>query len=433
MNSNTVRIFATSQHVPVFSREACHKAFAGRKDMLKNLTANPILHKAVWWQLYSKKLDCSFAGNLVGRSLDKKQRQHVISVETRKTVLCSFIEYNCLTTKEQQLLSVNDNACAALLDQPWLERSMRKPLAERALGLPLLQEIALGGIDNYTDGEIETLLETYPTWVGTHNMSRQYRMLRILFGRRAAAAEAALKIYAAADNKAQYESLPMSVAGAMNLTDSQAYILADVRDGACKLSDNDIKRCEYRLMALLANPRCPRLVIDAVQARMRPGSNLYNSAQQVKEMSAIRKPYREIDTEDDIERMMHLIIPGDRYSNAADFIRPLEMIELACNPHLKSDQGDVDYVLSLVAIHVENQLLETMGGDINKLHPEFGWAPRTGALRQIASYETEDSRQQIVRISKILGDKQYRWDAFVALSDEFDGSLEEMAMTASLL
>lgn len=434
-------ILASNSGLPPDVAETCQRILAMREDMHPWLSTNPDLPATVWYTLWGKtRPEAVVAQGLVARELDAAQRRVVITKENRVGVLKTFIAHNELTVEEQQLLSGKANAAAALLEQPWLEQGLRKPLAIALGGLALLREMAIAPQGVFTDDDLRELILAYPSWASTSNDPRKgakdrNRYLRILFGRYPGLIGPVVKhllgTAGVAGTPGRLEQdLLTAIAGSAHLDGDAATKIAGTGTGRCSLDRKTFDERYYCLLALVNNPRCPAAVVEAVAETARTGtsgdSGLFrNAAEKRSSRPDVVEPFASIADPETIDWVIRRSLPyrGEENTRPA---RPIELIELGKNPNL-SEQQRVS-VRNAITSHVEEELFRNDTDLVTALWPAGLHTPPKSprpTLRHPAPMHVQAAFD--LSASK-LGNDPVRWETLIGLLDDYDGSFEELVL-----
>lgn len=432
-------ILASNSGLPPDVAETCQRILATREDMHPWLSTNPKLSATVWLALWGKtRPEAVIAQGLVARELDAAQRNVVITKENRVGVLKTFIAHNELTLEEQKLLSGKANAAATLLEQPWLDPSLRKPLARKVGGLELLREMALAKSDVFTADELRELVLSYPSWASTSSDPRKgakdrNRYLRILFGRHTGLIGAVVEhldgVVATSGSLARCEQdLLTAIAGSAHLDGDAARRIAGIESGNCTFDTKTFDERYYCLLALVNNPRCPRTVVEAVRdtarAKSRGDTHLFHTAADRRATRQdVTEPFSIMSDPETLDWVIRRALPyrGEDSNRPA---RPIELIELGKNPNL--DERQRASVRNAIMSHVENELIEHDAELIKALWPEgYASCQPTPTTRWHHSTPTHVQAAFDLGASK-LGNDPVRWETLIGLLDDYDGSFEEL-------
>lgn len=432
-------ILASNSGLPADAAETCQRILAMREDMHPWLSANPEITTTTWHALWgTARPEAAIAQGLVARELDAAQRRVVITKENRVGVLKIFVAHNELTLDEQILLSGKANAAAAMLEQPWLDKSLRKPLALKLGDLALLREMALAPHGTFTDDELLQLVLTYPSWPTVSSDPRKgakdrNRYLRILFGRRpgliAPVVEHLLTAAASTGTSTRREQdVLTAIAGSAHLDGDTASRIAGIESGRCTLARKTFDERYYCLLALVNNPRCPRQVVTVVSEASRTStsgdSGLFRSADERRETRPdIVEPFAGLDDPETLEWVIRRSLPY-RSENSDRPARPVELVELGKNPNLTERQRAT--VRDAILRNVENELVESDDELVKALWPEglpSCPAPRAAARRQTAPNHVQEAFD--LAATK-LGNDPVRWETLIGLLDDYDGTFEDL-------
>jgi len=431
---------ATSHGLPEDVAEICQRSLATREEMHPHLALNAELTPAVWYLIWgAKRPEASIAKGLVARELDAGQRALVITRENRIGVLREFLEHNELTLEEQQLLSGKANAAELLLKHRWVDTDLRKPLALKAKGVALLKEMALAPDATFTVEELTALVRTYPTWITDETDERErglgarHRMLRILFGRHPRLIESVLDAIEAGDITAgrRCDDLLTAAAGSANLGSAEAARIARVTDGVCGLTGDELAARHYCLMALVNNPRCPLEVVGAVDDRVDPrygSSDLRRACERRTQRAAypqVTGPFAEVEDDVVLTWLVNRSVPGvNETTGRTRPGRPIEMLDLAANPHLDAWQRKrvvdglrTDVETELIAGHLT--AVRTIWPDVDEALADRQVTRRTWPIPEYLRVSLEEAARR-------LGTDPVRWETLIGLLDDFDGTFEEI-------
>lgn len=433
-------VLASNTGLPPDVAETCQRILAVREDMHPWLATNPGLTTAVWYTLWGNtRPEAVVAQGLVARELDAAQRNVVVTKENRVGVLRTFIAHNELTLEEQKLLSGKANAAAALLEQPWLDPTLRKPLARKVGGLELLREMALAPDGTFTEDELRDLVFSYPSWASSSTDPRKgakerNRYLRILFGRRTeiigAVVTHLLDTVATTGPLGRYEQdLLTAIAGSAHLDGDAAVRIAGIESGSgCSLDTKTFDERYYCLLALVNNPRCPRTVVEAVRdtarARSRGDTYLFHDAAERRATRPdVVEPFSELSDPTTLDWVIRRSLPY-RSEDGNRPARPIELIELGKNPNL--DERQRSSVRDAITSHVEHELIVQDDTLVKALWPE-GYAVRATPAATPRQHTAPTHVQAAFDMSAAqLGNDPVRWETLIGLVDDYDGTFEEL-------
>jgi hypothetical protein len=413
---------ATYGGIPPHAAEACQRALANRKEMHEHLAYNPDLTPVVWRKLWGNtRPSAAMAKNLVSRTLDKEQRALVISRENRVGVLKLLITHNVLDRDEQELLVAKGTVGDVLLKQHWFDEDLRKPVALHTGGLSLLEELALSPIERFDDDETRTLLKNHADWTGflSKPSSTNARLMRILFGRRPAAGEGLLE---AAEPRPE---MLTALAGSANLTVEQARKITAFDNGICWLTEAEAENLRFCLMALAANPRCSLDVVNALGKSFPKGHDVSQAATRRYGREAVTGRYADVTEPDVLDWLIGRSCPSNS-SYGYRQGRPIELIDLARNPHLSEEQRK--RVLDGVQRDVEPELLALDASDIEGVTIRSNEQP-TAFTRELPDWYRQATRLAATK----LGDDVQRWETLVGLLEDFEGSFTELVELAEAI
>lgn len=432
-------LLASNPGLPADAAEICQRVLAMREDMHPWLAANPEITVPVWYTLWGKtRPEAAIAQGLVARELDSAQRNVVITKENRVGVFKTFITHNKLTLEEQKLLSGKANAAAALLEQPWLDPSLRKPLARKIGGLELLREMTLAPEGAFTADELRELILSYPAWASPNNDPRKgakerNRYLRILFGRRIELIGPVVEHLLGRANTGEplarcEQDLLTAIAGSAHLDGEAATKIAGIESGNCTLDGKTFDERYYCLLALVNNPRCPRTLVEAVRdaarARSKGTTSLFHDAVERRASRPdVTEAFSLMSDPETLAWVLRRALPyrGEDNNRPA---RPIELIELGKNPNL--DERQRTSVRNALIENVENELLEHDADLVAALWPN-GYTFRQAPPSQRRYYGAPNHVQEAFKLSATqLGVDPVRWETLIGLLDDYDGTFEEL-------
>jgi hypothetical protein len=426
---------ATYPGLPDGTKETCQRLLAIREDMHQHLSCNPDLNEQVWFTLWGRtRPDLEQAKMLVARNLSKDQRELVLTKETRSKVMDAFLAHNPLSREDQLKVAAKPKVAGLLLEHRWLDPDIRKQVALKVRGSALLEDMATAPDGSYTVDELRDLLLTYPSWVLGESKSRRttgrYRFLRILFGRYPALIS---EIF---DSRLRggelYEELATSAAGSANLDPISAAKLAHIGpDGQCDFDDYALMTMKYRLLALLANPRCPHSVAKAVAAAANVNYDIAKAGKVRLEKPEIGCAISQIE---DAVVLTWLVKRSLPYSGEHGYrpSRPVELIELACNAHLGEE--DRERVLRALRYAEDRRLVEGHIVAICAVNPAFEVDTGKSGENSLAETTVPQHVQDAFElVHQRLGDDPVRWETLICLIDDFDGTFGELVEIAENL
>jgi hypothetical protein len=418
----TRETLATFGGLPQQASEACQKALANRKELHEALAYNPDLTPSIWRRLWGNtRPAAAMAKHLVARILDKELRALVIRQENRVGVLNVLIAHNTLERDEQELLAAKGNVGETLMKQHWLDDDLRKPVAIATGGLTLLRELALAPLERFSPEETHELVKNHADWAGflSKPSSTNARLMRIMFGRRPAAGEGLL-----AATEPRPEMLT-ALAGSANLTSEQARQISRFENGVCWLSEKDVEALRFCLMALVANPRCPLDVADALRKSFPKGHDVEQAVNRRSGRDAVTGAFAAVTDPEVIDWLIGRSTPSSS-SYGYRQGRPIELIDLARNPHLSEEQHK--RVLDGVNTDVEPELLLLDAADIAGvvIRPP---APVEEPNRSLPTWYI----QAMELAAERLGGDTQRWETLVGLLEDYEGSFEELIELAEAI
>jgi hypothetical protein len=320
-----------------------------------------------------------------------------------------------------------------LLAQRWFHRDLRKPVALRVKGLQLLEDLAYAPLDTYSDAEVKTLLLSYGQWIDLGTRGRQmrtrYALLRVLFGRRPSTIDVLFD--PTMPDGSPLNDLLTSAAGSANVSAEQSRLIAKVAaDGSSALDSEDIARLSYCLLALLANPRCPHDVAKALlESKVTATGDIRSAARRRLEGPVLSGPLSAITDGEPISWLVRRSLPrsGDYGYRPA---RPIELLELAQNPHLPAEL--IGAVTHSVGSDIDARLLDEHRSAIEALHPDAELPTDDDEFKPVAQNSSTPQYVQdaLELAARRLGTDPVRWETLIGLVDDYEGEFSELVELA---
>jgi hypothetical protein len=423
----TLRALAQFDRFPPEVAEVVQTALTTRPEVRAHLAQSPALTDAAWLLLWGPKTpDKEVMYHLVDRPLIGTPRQIVIEREKRSTVISNFLLYNELSAGELRRLAVKPSAGTArvLLGERHLDPELRRPLALKAEGRALFEELAFGALENFSDDEVfELLVQLNAKRLKTF----QYRgsgLLRLVTGRRPAIHRRLLEA-SFPDAEAEL-AVHRAVAGS-GVTSETAELIAGFNEGRCTFSADTRRRKFYILVELLENPRTPAYVATAIRTQC----ETLKSSAHISRLAAHRSSAGFVSgfsTTADPDEIMTAIHYALRYPRQP---RPLELFELLGNPHLPGHHREV---LEEALTYVPYPLLESCRAQLTAAGVTIPDPPqRRRHLPRVRAPQDPEVVELINHAVHCLGTSRQHWETLIALLPEFDGPFDELvAVTMSL-
>lgn len=412
--------YATMEAEPML---ACTRALTRYPELQGQLAQNVNLPSPVWRQLWGKRPELNRAIDLVSRQLPRPDRDVVLSGETRSRVLCALIEHNVLSLDEQEdlLRTAPDAALSCLLEQSWVDPSLRVRLARHVGGLSLLSEIAYDTSGAFTDDEVSSLLDTFDTWVPEGRFRERSHLLKVLlFLRPSLVATAA---------RSSVDSLVTAAAGSLNLSADLARVIAGL-DPASTLGDKDLVDRRFALLALVNNPVVGLDVVSEVVARCEKVAGLeqvVSSYDRRKTRPGLTVSYTEVSDPEQITWLVRRSLPSEYHP-----ARSMELILLAQNPHLDDASRVSVESAAITELYCDPRLGHALKDSLLTV-PAFVpvvtelTEPVTAAPRKQRHASLWGPVSTFCQAAELrLGGQAEQWEVAVGLLDEFDGTVEDL-------
>lgn len=390
-----------------------HNALVRYPDTLSALAGNQSISDEFWLTLWGpKKPLISVAKSLVARNLNALLRKHVIEKETRSGVLEEFIKHNELTKSEQVYLAAAGTAGEALLCVPWLDGDLRAGLVSKVGGEYLLQHMAVLPVDRYSDDFVaEHIIGNMVSYAAKPSKGVS-RNLKLIFGRRPGVMDKVVP-YAK-------RNVLTAMAGSANISENLCEKLVNYQNGTAILGQSDVRENVYMYLALIANPRTPLYVVQALSVASANNGDLLRSVLKRGTDGHISGRYEDVKDPAVLDRLVRRACE----SRGRDFYsapRPVELLALNANPNLSALQR------SIVA-----SSMNILDADITAQDPLAALPPR------VAPY-TDNGVSDTYRVleydfaAEILGDTKPYWETLVTLLEDFKGSFRDLVFTAQVL
>lgn len=402
---------------------ACLTVLARDARMHDTLAANPVLPDVLWRQLWGTRPPAARAKLLVSRTLSSELRQIVLERESRVGVLAEFVQYNALTPTEQAQLVARSHGAPVdvLLAQNCLAADLRKEAALKASPSSLLQEVAYDPYGLFDDVEAIALTGYADELLGSVPARARSRYLRALLFHRPSVIEHVLQ-------SGNVDSFMTAAAGSLTLSADAAWTIAKAPLGQ---TPDEFEQGKFALMALLANPVVGLDVVqhvrDAVAAC--PWNGSY-AAQQICSVADGR-----------LSRGEHMkFVPGE----------PLDLpaLQWLLRRGLPSDYGAGRELELLVAVTNESSTdaIRTRAAGALLAIAEPALLERHRSALEDSGLTWQSAVQGVLRapvpatstatwamLARELGPSLSRWETFLGLLEEFDGSLEDLVAVSSAL
>lgn len=385
-----------------------HKALMRFPETLDTLSRNETLSEDLWLTLWgTKRPSASQAKILVARCLSPRLRKHVIATEDRSTVLTEFVSRNRLTKDEQTSLVATEGAREALLGAGWLDKDLRTRLVEEVGGEFLLQQMAVFPLDKYSDDFVSEHIIANMSVYATKRSKGISRDLRLIFGRRPGTIA---KVMPHAKR-----NVLTSMAGSANLTEVMCEQLAKYENGVTSVSAAEIRENVYFYLALIANPRTPLYVVQALGTVAMAGGELLRATHKRGTLEHISGKYEEVSDAATLKRLIGRACENkgrDYYSPP----RPVELIALSVNPNLSASQrAKVDESLQVLDADILS------GDPVSVL--SFGRPDRPHPVSDVFRVAEYDLAAAVIGPSSSL------WEIMTSLINDHQGTFEDLLNT----
>lgn len=386
-----------------------HSALMRYPNSINTLAANSSLCDALWLTIWGPKRPAvSRAKSLVSRELSAALRKHVIEKETRSTVLSEFVKYNELTTDEQFCLIAAGTAQEALLNVPWLAGDLRASMVLKVGGEFLLQQIAVFPVDRYSDDFVSShIIDNMREYAFKPSKSIS-RNLKLIFGRRPEIIDMVMP-YA-------QRNVLTAMAGSANITEAMCEKLVNYHNGTVSLSQEEVRENTYMYQALVANPRTPLLVVQALAKPASGNGDLLRSVRKRGTNEHVSGRYEDVSDPAILERLLSRACE----SKGRDFYsapRPIELLALHANPNL-SDMQRAKVAGSMAILD-----LDIVSGDPVSALP----------AKNVSSYPSTYSVPEYDLAASVLGDTKIYWEVLVTMLEDYQGSFSELIETSQTL
>ena len=386
-----------------------HNALMRYPNTISTLAANGSISSDLWLTLWGpKRPPVALAKSLVSRDLNATLRKHVIEKETRSTVLSEFVKYNELTKDEQICLIAAGTAQEALLNVPWLARDLRADMVLKIGGEFLLQQVAVSPVDNYSNDFVSKhIIDNMREYAFKPSKSIS-RNLKLIFGRRPEVIGMVMP-YAK-------RNVLTAMAGSANITEDMCEKLINYQNNVASLTKEEVRESTYTYQALVANPRTPLHVVQALAQVATGNADLSRSIRKRDTKVHVSGRYEDVSDADTLERLLSRACE----SRGRDFYsapRPIELLALHANPNLSNVQrAKVTGSMAILA-------LDILSGDPVSALP----------AKNVSSYPSTYSVPEYDLAASVLGDTKIYWEVLVNMLDDYQGSFSELIETAQTL
>lgn len=453
--------FSFSSHDTMLAFE---NAAFGQPGGPEALCSNMHLTPETWKRLFSRpRLSVAEAVNLCDRPLDPDLRLMVARSERRDRVLSVFAKANSpLGITELEMFA----------NMPNLKTRFGKMLYRQActLGSPLAREIALrlGGVvqlhwlasDPSLDAEsLKVFLESFDSWAPPRSFKAKAQALSQILEAHPDLIEA----YAAP--KAPYSMRFAAAESRFLLGEDLQRTMLDLENK----TSTQLAQEKFLLLVFVNNPVAEESVIDEVFNRISERSSdpalrtVFDSivARRNKNRSTIREPFSTITDQDALSWLFFRSIPSDFKPEG----RLAALTDVALNPNLSPAhrRRAATALASPMALEIVGPRLEkvwegmlALDPSLSELKPVSFMPPDLADDDEYPSFEEKlDSKrlddmvkapvfslnwlsaEQVSavaeRIGSTIGPNQSAWESFLVLLNNFEGSLEDLASSASLL
>jgi hypothetical protein len=419
------RNLAAWRGFPAEVKEVLDSVLLGYQDALESLAANPTRSAAVVPAIYGKKLpSADLAYQLCSAPLRAEEYSLVVPREKRVTVLNEFFRRNHVDLPTLSAIAAKASPAVArdileLFED--LPVELRRRLALRAGGLPLLQEICYGDDSVFPDDlVVEQLTATNLLGESVAREHSRLHCLTTLFSRRPALTAVVLdRLLARVENDPSASSMFMLAASAA----AQASNLPVNAVRSILAAGNEAKSWQYQstLEALIKNPFVSEEMVDLI--RTGPSKDAFAVKHALK-YSHLR-----------VSGSFAALTDPSEVAAAAKFLRAnpwgtslWSVIELLQNPLLEAPVAEE---LRMLARSRSRGLFQRLRrGELTAVGVDLP-APRVPREAPALSPPDAALAAELEEVTRLLGTDRGSWEAFVGLLNEFEGTLEELAELAA--
>jgi hypothetical protein len=415
-------LIASSWNFPEDVGEICFSILSRDSALIPSLCQNENIPSTSWINLYKSKLSLTDAINLVSRPLPSDIVDLVVKSEKRGKVLCSLLQHNSLSLDSQRLIAVHtqDAPKKTLLYSKDCHPSLRKFIAKDLSGIPLLEEITLDPANSFSHEERVDFLNNFSSLVDSSSFKEISFLLSLLFFRYPELIPIGLY--------SSNSSVVVAACGSVNACDSD---LADfIKNTVEPFSEANI----FALMALAANPATSLKTVSSLLAACQPFDRL---TQVVSVCSSRLKRGNEavpfLDLLED-ESMLSLLVSRSLPSEYKPSGRPLDMVLLFVNPNISLE--DKLILKNLLYHFIDPRIFKVLPVRVLAALPSdlLSYKMTAPILDDATSQEPSDFidalNQQVSQACETLGTSTSSWECFFSLSDEFEGSFQELLQIA---
>lgn len=397
---------------------ACMTVLARDAKMHDDLAVNVGLPEPVWRTLWGSRPPAARAKLLAGRALSPSERSVVLSGESRAGVLSEFVRANTLDADEQARLVARAPAgvLELLLEQDYLLASLRKEVAMSGTPRALLREVSYDPLDLFDDEEAAALVGYADEVVFEVPARSRSVLLRALMFHRPS-------IVGQVICPEDPGPVTTAAAGSLTLLPNDAMRIASA---PWPSTEADLEERKYTMLALVANPVVPLDVVQLVHDRAKQGNGFTH--QQLAQASARRLkwesylefvPGAELASQD-VAVLLRRGLPSE-YSAG----REVELL-VVCTSGATSDEDRSRAWQDLV--HIADPALLVRHAEALA---EFSLA--VDALPVPTPRPVGAHGHVWEMLSRELSDSVARWEVFLGLIDEYEGSVSELLAVAKAL
>lgn len=421
------RDIAAWRHFPAEVKEVVDSILLGHKDALEELAGNPTRSAVVVPAIYSKKLPgAEIARSLCSAPLRPEEVALVVPREKRVTVLYEFFVRNHVDAELLASIAGKSSPAVAreILDMfEDAPPALRKAMALRAGGLPLLQEICFGSAETFSDAEALDVLVTSGV-LSDSSIRDHYRtqFLSTLFSRRMQLARPLLErllVESPEDRKAQrvFPEVAEAFARSVHPCPETVLWLLGLQES--------FQPWAFRSVAepLLKNPFVSMEAVELI--RTGPFADEFMVKHTLQHLPRrLSGSLRELSALPDVSAAL-------KFVRSNYWTSPLwGVVELLANPLLSTVEAEE---LRMLARQRSRGAFQRL---FRKELTEVGVevvpfrVPRPAPQQHDPSPETVAELELVVGM---LGTEKASWEAFLGLLNEFDGSLSELAEIAAVV
>jgi hypothetical protein len=480
METDLVESFVIQAKIPTQVRGTFETVVLKNATLRKHLHLNRFLTRETWFALYKPKTAKGKAGvaltaaqSLAGRRLDKQQRLHVLANEERARVLNAMIKVNALDPDEQDLLVANPGFCdmvaTNLLKAKWVTWKIARVAAEHLGGQQLLDFLVDVPDTELTPAETAEIMSRFAQWgpatkPGENKGAwrRKIELERLL--------DTKPYLLPVAVAAGQHDSVLSAACGSRKLTDP---VLQRRAAGLDQGIDRDrLFERRFALMVLVNNPVVPAALATEVadlaeKFDPRAFSNLIESARTRAERRPVhvQVPFEQVNDEEILDWLVkrtRSYYTETQHGTRTKLGKIRDIEALAANPNL-TERHAID-----IRSHLEDEdIYPHLGGEtvdrarraFSATHPGLtrpAWTEGPSgrdydpdemqyddAGEEYAAYHDRYDEEQslkltldsvrryggtgaLVHAATRLGTHAERWEVFLKLAADYDGTVGEL-------